>query len=336
MSILTRKDEHLDLALQQGRSPPPNPFDAIRLQHCALPEVDLDDIDLTTQFLGRSLPLPFLMSSMTGGPARGGAINANLATAAEALQIPFAVGSQRIALEGGSSVGLDRQLRRLAPTTAIWANFGAAQLLQGWGIEAARRAIDMIAADALIIHLNPLQEAVQPGGDTRWHGVTGALEQLARQLEVPLIVKEVGYGISAAVARRLVDCGVAAIDVAGSGGTAWALIEGDRSRNEAGVATGRAFSGWGLTTPESIRVVRAAFPQLPLIGSGGIRHGVDAAKALALGADIVGQAAQVLPAALESAEAILDHFQTMARQVRIACFATGSPNLAALRNALTG
>jgi isopentenyl-diphosphate delta-isomerase len=332
LSILARKDEHLDLALAQQRALPTNAFDNIALTHCALPEVDLDEIDLSVKFLDHRFSLPFLVSSMTGGPARSARINLNLATAAETLGIPFAVGSQRVAVEDARSEGLDRQLRRLAPTTSIWANFGAAQLLQGWDEAMARRAVDMIGADALIIHLNPLQEAVQSGGDTRWRGVLEAIEVLARRIEVPLIVKEIGYGISGAVARRLMDAGIDAVDVAGSGGTAWALIEGDRAHSESDAVTARAFAGWGINTPDAIRSVRAACPGLSLIGSGGVRHGVDAAKAIALGADLVGQAGQVLPAALDSVEAVVAHFEVMARQLRIACFATGSPDLAALRS----
>lgn len=330
-SIVTRKDEHLDLALAQQARLRTNPFDALSLPHCALPELDLEDVDLATSFLGRPLALPFVVSSMTGGPARGAKINANLAAAAEALQIPFAVGSQRVALEGVPAQGLDLQLRRLAPSIPIWANFGAAQLLQGYGIEEARRVVEMIGADALIVHLNPLQEAVQPGGDTRWRGVLDAIESLTGGLEVPLIVKEVGYGLSSDVARVLADVGVAAVDVAGAGGTAWALIEGDRARSDADAETAKAFEGWGIPTPGAIRSVRTACPDLPLIGSGGIRNGVDAAKAIALGADLVGQAGQVLPAAMVSPEAVIGHFEVMARQLRIACFATGCPSLALLR-----
>lgn len=331
-SIVTRKDQHLDLALAQQEQARSNAFDQVRLPHCALPELDLEEIDLSTRFLGRRLGLPFVISSMTGGPARGALINAHLAAAAEALQIPLAVGSQRVALEGAQSGGLDRELRRLAPTTPLWANFGAAQLLQGYGVDQARRALEMIGADALIIHLNPLQEAVQPGGDVQWRGVTAAIETLAGRLGAPVIVKEVGYGISPSVARRLRDAGAAAVDVAGAGGTAWARIEGDRAASEATAETARAFDGWGIPTPEAIAMVRTACPDLPLIGSGGVRNGVDAAKAIALGADLVGQAGPVLAAAMVSAEAVIGHFDVLARQLRIACFATGSADLAGLRS----
>ena len=330
-AIARRKDEHLDLALGQrgGRSP----FAALRFQHCALPELDLDAIDLSTAFLGVPLRAPFVISAMTGGPARGAAINRNLAEAAEVLGIPLAVGSQRVAIEGGGSCGIDLSLRRVARTVPLWANLGAAQLVAGYGIDEARRAVEMIGADALILHLNPLQEAIQPRGDRRWHGVLAAIAALVPRLGVPIIVKEVGYGISAPVARHLAEAGVAAIDVAGAGGTAWAAIEAERATCDSDRAIGMAFAEWGIPTPEALQAVRDACPGLPLIGSGGVRDGVDAAKAIRLGADLVGQAGAVLGAAMVSTDAVLAHFGVMLQQLRIACFCTGSRDLAALRAA---
>lgn len=331
-SITQRKDEHLDIALAQrtlvGAA---NPFDRLRFEHCALPELALDEIDLSAPFLGRTFALPFLISSMTGGPARGAQINENLAQAAEALRIPLAVGSQRIAIEGAGAAGINSHLRDHAPTAAIWANLGAAQLVQGYGLDEAERAMDMIGADALIIHLNPLQEAVQPGGDRNWRGVLAAIGALAGKLSRPVVVKEVGFGISAPVAARLAEAGVAAVDVAGVGGTSWAAIEAHRAQDADERAVAEAFGNWGLTTPEALKTVRQACPKLPLIGSGGVRDGVDAAKAIRLGADLVGQAGGVLAAALVSPEAVIAHFRVMAQQLRIACFCTGSRDLAALR-----
>ncbi|RAK52498.1 type 2 isopentenyl-diphosphate Delta-isomerase [Phenylobacterium deserti] len=330
--ILRRKDEHLDIALKQGVGGVNSSFDSVALEHCALPELDLDQVDLSTEFLGRRLALPFLISSMTGGPQRGASINAHLAEAAEALQIPMAVGSQRVAIEGEAAGGIDSNLRRLAPTTPIWANLGAAQLVLGYGVDEARRAVEMIGADALIIHLNPLQEAVQPAGDRTWTGVLNAIQTLASGLGRPIIIKEVGYGVSAQVAGRLRDAGVAAIDVAGAGGTAWAAIEAERAPTQADKAVAEAFTGWGIPTPLALLQVRSAYPDLPLIGSGGIRHGVDAAKAIRLGADLVGQAGGVLAAALVSPDAVMQHFEILAQQLRIACFCTGSANLQALKS----
>lgn len=332
--IVNRKDQHLDVILsggaQHGRD---SGFDAVRFVHEALPDLDHGKIDLGADFLGRRLKAPLLISAMTGGPKRAEAINARLAEAAQQLGIALAVGSQRAALEAGSSPGLDMALRLKAPDTPILANIGAAQLTQGFGVDEARRVLDMIAADALVVHLNPLQEACQPEGDRDWWGVGAALESLVRALDAPVVVKETGAGISAATARRLIDMGVAAIDVAGAGGSNWATVEGLRAEDEAEKAHAAAFADWGLPTAAAIAEVRAACPKAVIIGSGGVRDGVDAARAIRLGADMVGQAAGVLAAATVSTEAVIAHFQIVIRQLRTVCFCTGSANLTALRKA---
>ncbi|HYF23532.1 MAG TPA: type 2 isopentenyl-diphosphate Delta-isomerase [Caulobacteraceae bacterium] len=328
-----RKDQHLDVVLAGlGAGSGTTGFEAVRFDHVALPELDCDAIDLSADFLRRRLRAPLLISSMTGGPSRAEAINARLAEAAQALGIALGVGSQRVAIESDGAGGLDRSLRRRAPDVPILANLGAAQLNLGYGPDEARRAVEMIEADALIVHLNPLQEAVQPEGDRNWAGITDRLAALVRDLPVPVIVKETGAGISGAVARRLADVGVAGIDVAGAGGTNWALVEGARA-SEADMKLAAAFAGWGVPTARAITDVRAACPEVLLIGSGGVRDGVDAAKAIRLGADVVGQAAGVLNAALVSADAVVAHFETVIRQLRVACFCTGSKDLAALRMA---
>lgn len=333
-AIVRRKDEHLDIALAQlAARPAANPFDAYVFEHCALPEIAFDAIDLSASFLGWSLRLPFLISSMTGGPRRGAAINAHLAEAAQALGVALAVGSQRVALEGAADAGIDKHLRRLAPDIPLFSNLGGAQLVLGYGVDEARRALEMIGADALIIHLNPLQEAVQSGGDRDWRGVLSAIEMICARTDAPVVVKEVGAGLSAPVARRLRDAGVSALDVAGCGGTSWSGIETDRSADRASSAAGEPFRDWGIPTPRALLEVRSACPSTPLIGSGGVRHGLDAAKALRLGADLVGQAGAVLEAAMRSTEAVIDHFEVMAQQLRISCFATGSADLQDLRKA---
>ncbi len=332
--IRDRKDQHLDVVLSGGgRHARDARFDAVRFVHEALPDLDHAKIDLGVDFLGRRLKAPFLISSMTGGPSRAEAINAHLAEAAQVLGIALAVGSQRGALEGGADGGLNGSLRRRAPDTPILANIGAAQLTQGFGVDQARRVMDMISADALIVHLNPLQEACQPEGDRDWWGVAAALEALIRRLEAPVVVKETGAGISAATARRLVDMGAAAIDVAGAGGANWGLIEGERATDPADKAHALAFADWGIPTARAISDVRSACPDSFLIGSGGVRNGVDAAKAIRLGADIVGQAAGVLEVAIRSPEAVVHHFELAIRQLRTACFCTGSANLQDLRRA---
>ena len=331
--IRSRKGDHLDIVLRprlEARRLDAG-FDAVRFEHAALPELDLDEVDLSTRFLGRALRAPILISSMTGGMDRAARINGRLAEAAEALGLALAVGSQRIAIEGRGQGGLDASLRRLAPSVPILANIGGAQLLAGWGVTEARRAVDMIEADALIVHLNPLQEAVQPEGDRRWRGLLGAIEALARDLGRPIVAKEVGNGLSGRLARRLVDAGVAVIDVAGAGGTSWAAIEAERLGDEGARQTALLFADWGIPTARAIRDVRASCPEAVVIGSGGVRNGLDAAKAIRLGADIAGQAAAALPGADQSTEAVIAHFAQVIAQLRIACFCTGSADLAALR-----
>lgn len=334
-SLISRKNDHLDIVLDPSRatSAASTGFDAFVFEHCAIPELHLDDIDLHANMFGRRLQAPLLISSMTGGAARATTINANLAEAAQRLGIAMAVGSQRIALETAGDQGLTGQLRQLAPDILLLANFGAAQLVRGYGLDEARRAVEMIDADALIVHLNPLQEAVQPGGDRGWRGVLKAIEALAGSLTVPVVIKEVGAGISGRVARQLVDAGVAAIDVAGAGGTSWAAVEAERAASEHEREIARAFANWGIPTAAALRAVRHACPTTPLIASGGIRDGVEVAKAIRLGADLVGQAAGVLQAALHSSDAVEAHFRVLIEQLRIACFCTGSADLASLRQA---
>lgn len=332
--IVNRKDQHLDVILSgKAAHGLASGFADVRFVHEALPDLDHRKIDLGLDFLGRRLTAPLLISSMTGGPARAEAINARLAEAAQHLGIALAVGSQRAALEEGGQAGLGMALRLKAPDTPILANIGAAQLTRGFGVDEARRALDMIAADALIVHLNPLQEACQPEGDRDWWGVEAALESLVKALDAPVVVKETGAGISAATAKRLFAMGVAAVDVAGAGGSNWATVEGERATKDTDKAHAAAFADWGIPTARAIAEIRAACPKGVVIGSGGIRDGVDAAKAIRLGADMVGQAAGVLTAATLSTEAVVAHFQTVIRQMRTVCFCTGSANLAALRRA---
>lgn len=330
-----RKRDHID-AVMNGPAPARRSYpgwDALSFEHCALPEMALADVDLRTRFLGREIAAPLLISSMTGGPERAEAINAHLAEAAEAARIAFAVGSQRIALEQGGSAGLGRALRRRAPSVPLLANFGAAQLNTGYGVDEARRAVDMIEADGLIVHLNPLQEAVQPGGDGDWSGLLAKIAALVPALGAPLVVKEVGCGLSPRIVRALSEAGVAAIDVAGAGGTSWAWVEAQRARDAQERAVAEVFADWGIPAAEALRGARAACPDAVLIGSGGVRSGLDAAKAIRLGADLVGQAANLLGPAVESAEAAHAALAVQIRQLRIACFVTGSRTLADLRRA---
>lgn len=326
-----RKSDHIEV-VRAGRAAShcDAGFDAVRLLHCALPELELDEVDLSTRFLGKVLRAPLLISAMTGGPVLAERINIHLAEAAQELGLALGIGSQRIALENGGAAGLGPELRRRAPDILLLANLGAAQLVRGYGRDEARRAVEMVGADALVIHLNPLQEAVQPEGDRNWRGVRDALARLAAELPVPVVVKEVGFGLSPQVARALVSAGIAALDVAGAGGTNWALVEGARGTGRT-AAVAAAFADWGIPTARAVRLVRAACPEVPLIASGGVRHGVDMAKAIRLGADLAGQAAAALPAAVESTDAVVAHCATMGDQLRVACFACGARDLQALR-----
>jgi isopentenyl-diphosphate Delta-isomerase len=333
--IGTRKSEHLDIVLHgdvTARATRTG-FEAITFEHVAAPELNLDAIDLNTTFLGYHLNAPFLISSMTGGPERASAINDALAEAAGHLKIALAVGSQRIAVEGGASAGLSKTLRARAGAVPILANLGAAQIRDADGLKLAARAVEMIEADALIIHLNPLQEAVQAGGDRDWTSVLAGIEHLVRNLAVPVVVKEVGCGISGSLARQLQGCGVSIIDIAGAGGTSWAAVEAERATSARDKAIASAFRDWGIPTATAIQHVRAACPTSTIIASGGLKTGIDSAKAIRLGADLTGFAAGILSAALESPKALIEHFEILMEQLRIACFCTGSANLMALRTA---
>jgi isopentenyl-diphosphate delta-isomerase len=330
-----RKDDHLDIVLDPTKavSRVAAGWSAVQFEHCALPELELAAIDLRASLLGIGLRAPLLISSMTGGAYRAVAINRHLAEAAEALGIAMGVGSQRVSLQTGNNQGLTRELRRIAPSIPLLANIGAAQLLEPDGLDLAHRAVDTLEANGLIIHLNPLQEAVQPEGDRNWRGVLAGITRAAASLGVPIIVKEVGAGLSAPVATALVEAGVQVIDVAGAGGTSWAAVEGERATSAADRAVAMAFADWGIPTASCVQAVRRALPNVPLIASGGVRDGVDAAKAIRLGADLVGQAASILRDATVSTQAVVEHFDVIIRQLRIACFCTGSANLAALRQA---
>jgi len=332
--ILKRKDEHIDHVLAgRGAGAGSTGLEAVRFEHQALPELDLAAIDLSASLLGLPLKAPFLISSMTGGPSRAADINLRLAEAAEALGVALAVGSQRVALETGGAEGLGRELRARAPTVPLLANLGAVQFVKGFGLDEARRAVEMIGADALILHLNSLQEAVQEGGDRDWRGVADAIAAVAEAFPGRLVVKETGAGISTHTAERLSGCGVAAIDVAGSGGTNWGLVEGARGLEPRTRAVAEAFAGWGVPTARSILNVRRHAPGVEVIGSGGIKDGLDAARAIRLGATVVGQAAGLLEAATRSTEAVVDHIETVTAQLRLACFCTGSADLKALAQA---
>jgi isopentenyl-diphosphate Delta-isomerase len=332
--IEQRKRDHIDIILSgRARHTSGNSFDAFEFEHCALPDVDFNAIDLSCSFLGKSLRLPFLASSMTGGPEKGGAINRNIAQAAHELGFAMGVGSQRIALGGGSGHGLDETVRKIAPDIPLYANLGAVQFVHGLTVDDARRAVQSIGADALILHLNPLQEVLQPGGDVNWKGVAKAVEQVCRHVSIPVIAKEVGAGISAAVAIQLRDLGFAAIDVAGTGGSSWAAVEGFRQTDTNDQSLAEIYRNWGIATADSLVEIQSTLPDMPLIASGGIRHGLDGAKAIRLGAQLVGQAGSLLKAATEGAEAVATHVKAWEKALKVACFCTNTASHEALRHA---
>ena len=329
-----RKREHIDIVRNADVAAKgvTAGFERFFFEHVALPELDLDEIDLSTELFGRRLAAPYLLSSMTGGTEAARGINRRLAETAQRLGIAMGVGSQRAALER-AELGDTYRVRDLAPDVLLFANLGAVQLNDGYGLDEARRAIEMIEADALFLHLNPLQEAVQANGDRDWRGLLGKIETLVRDLEAPVAVKEVGNGIDAGTARRLADCGVAAIDVAGAGGTSWSEVEANRQPDPILRRVAHGFAGWGLPTALALAEVAGAVPDLPIFASGGLRSGVDAAKAIRLGATLAGAAAPVLESVTDADSAVADRMTRMIEELRIAAFCTGSKDLAGLRAA---
>jgi isopentenyl-diphosphate delta-isomerase len=334
-TIEERKLDHIRIVLREDVAAKgiETGFAAYRLPHTALPDLNLSEVQTRVSFLGKAIQAPLLISSMTGGAQATESINLVLAEAAEHLGLAMGVGSQRAAIVD-HRLASTYQVRRVAPTIPLLANLGAVQLNYGFGVEHCHRAVDMIEADALILHLNPLQEAMQPGGDGNFRGLLPRIEQICRELPVPVVVKEVGNGIGAADARKLSNAGVRIIDVAGAGGTSWSEVERFRQVSERGVRVAQAFAGWGLPTTEAIRQVRAALPDITLIGSGGVRSGVDVAKALALGADLTGVARSVLAAAVDEGgvEVVVRELQAFCDELRIAMFCANCAHIRALQS----
>ena len=328
-----RKADHIRVNLEQDvNSGLISGFQSLRFEHNALPELDLDEIDLSQELLGRRLAAPLLISSMTGGTPQAGQINRNLAVAAQNAGIAMGLGSQRVAIEDAALAGTFN-VRGLAPDVLLFANLGAVQLNYGYGADEAQRAIDMIEADALVLHLNPLQEAVQMEGDTNFGGLLAKIEDLVASVTVPVIAKEVGWGISASVATRLVDAGVAVIDIAGAGGTSWSQVEMHRAAEQRQAELASRFVDWGIPTAEALRQVHAALPDVPIIASGGLRTGIDLAKSIALGARLGGMAGPFLRAAAESTDQVSELVEDTLRELRVCMFATGSRDLDSLRSA---
>ena len=332
-TLRDRKVEHLRINLEENvqYSQLTNGFERYRFVHQALPELSLDQIRLSQSLFGRNLSAPLLVSSMTGGAAEAERINRHLAQAAQATRIAMGLGSQRAAIED-ASLARTYRVRELAPDILLFANLGAVQLNYGYGVEQCRRAVEMVEADALILHLNPMQEAVQASGNTHWSNLLSKIESICHDLSVPVVIKEVGFGISGDLARKLATAGVAAIDVAGAGGTSWAAVESRRAPSPELRALAEKFWNWGIPTAASLVQARDAAPNLPLIASGGIRDGIEVAKAIALGATLVGLASPLLKLADISPEATIAGIQSLVAQLRVAMFGIGAGSLTALRD----
>ena len=320
MTIAKRKNNHIEVCLREDvRSKITNGFENYRIIHNALPEADFDAFSVETEFLEKRISAPFLISSMTGGTNEGERINRNLAEAAGRLNLPFAIGSQRIYLTNEKSSIFP--YRTIAGNIPILANLGAVQLNYGFKKDDCLKAVEMLDADALILHLNPLQELIQSNGDQNFSCILKKIETLCADFPVPVIVKEVGWGISAINAGRLISAGVSEIDVAGAGGTSWSQVESLINNDRETRAVAEPFADWGIPTAECIRSIHEKYPTIPLIASGGITDGVEAAKAVLLGAQLVGMAAALLPAAAEgNTDNVCTVLNRVINQYKIAMF----------------
>jgi len=330
--VSSRKADHIKINLEQDvKSAVRTGLERYRFIHEAVPDLNLEDVDLTQEIFGKKVQAPILISSMTGGTPEAERINLTLAGAAQQAGIGMGLGSQRAAIEHPELVRTF-QVRRVAPDILLLANLGAVQLNYQYSVEDCRRAVDMIEADGLILHLNPLQEALQPEGDTHFMGLLGKIEQVCRQVGVPVVAKEVGWGISEATARRLANAGVSAIDVAGAGGTSWSQVEMYRIQDEHLARVAAAFRDWGIPTADAIQMARRGAPGLLTFASGGLVNGIDIAKCIALGACMGGMAGPFLRAAadIENVVAIIEEIRL---EIQIAMFATGSANLQQLQQA---
>lgn len=331
-SITTRKDDHIHINLEQNVSSSlETGLARIHLIHEALPEINLADVNTKISLFNKTIQAPILVSSMTGGTTRAGEINFRLAEAAQECGLAMGLGSQRAGLEHPEQVD-SFQVRKVAPDILLFANIGAIQLNYGYGLDECRRTVDMVQADALYLHLNPLQEAVQAGGDTQWKGLAKKIEQVCQKLEVPVIAKEVGWGISAKTARLLADCGVAAIDVAGAGGTSWSQVEMYRAPDEFTRKLAGSFVEWGIPTVDSILHVKKTAPEMTIFASGGLKDGLDIAKCIALGAVLGGMAGPFLKSAAISSEAVIEFMKLLRRQLAISMFAVGAGTIKELQD----
>jgi len=330
-----RKSDHIKINLEKDvRSGLTNGLEHYHFIHEALPELDLKAVGTTTNLFGKKLNAPILISSMTGGTEEAKLINQRLAEAAQIVGVPMGVGSQRAALEHPDLAETFSITRKVAPDILLFANLGAVQLNFGYSIDHCRRAVDMLQANALILHLNPLQEALQAGGDTNFAGLAKKIEKICKKLEVPIIVKEVGWGISERTAKILIDCGVSVVDVAGAGGTSWSQVEMHRAPDEFARQLAATFIDWGIPTAASILNVKRVAPDMTVFASGGLKDGLDIAKCIGLGATLGGMAGEFLKAAVISTEKTVEALNLAIMQIRVAMFAAGVPEICKMRSAI--
>lgn len=329
--IQSRKADHIRINLEEDvRSGITTGLEKYHFSHQALPELDLDSIDLNQNLFNRLVSSPILISSMTGGTNEAARINRTLASAAQATRIVMGLGSQRAAIEH-PEIAETFQVRKYAPDILLLANLGAVQLNYRYGIDECLQAVDMIQADALILHFNALQEAVQPEGDTRFAGLLLKLEKVCKSLPVPVIAKEVGWGFSEKDVVRLANAGVSAIDVAGAGGTSWTQVEMHRAKTDSQKRLAAAFVNWGIPTSEAVINVRKNAPNLIIFASGGLRTGLDIAKCIALGANLGGLAGPFLKAASLSVEDTVQTIHELTREIQVCMFAAGAANITELQ-----
>lgn len=328
----TRKADHIRINLDENVQFPrlTTGLERLRFMHQAVPELNLADIDTTTTLFGKTLKAPILISSMTGGTDIAQRINRHLAEAAQQHNIAMGLGSQRAAIED-DVLAASYNVREIAPDVLLFANVGVVQLNYGYGADQCMRAVDMVEADALILHFNVLQEAVQPEGDTNFAGLLAKIEQVCKAMgDIPVIAKEVGWGFSAQAVRDLVNAGVSAIDVAGAGGTSWSEVEYHRAPTEFHAQVAACFADWGIPTADAVRYAVENAPQLPVFASGGLRDGIDIAKSIALGASLGGLAGPFLKAADQSVEAVDQLIRQLIAQLRVAMLCVSANNIEAL------
>lgn len=329
-----RKNSHLSICLEEQvefTSGDANGFGSYRFDHDALPEINKSDIELDTVLFGKRLSAPILIGAMTGGTEKAAEVNRRLALAAEKCRVGLALGSQRKMLENPAS-RFSYAVRDHAPGLPLLiGNIGAVQLNYGVGLPELKRLVSEVGCDAFNFHLNPLQEAIQPEGDTNFAGLIPKLQSVLPQLGVPVILKEVGSGISETTALKIQKLPLAGIETAGVGGTSWSKIESLRTQDRIQKSTGQLFARWGVPTAESVVVCRRVLPHLTVIASGGMRNGIEAAKSIALGADAAAFALPMLKAAEKSVDAVIEEISRVIEELRTAMFVTGCKNLSDLK-----